>query len=552
MQRKIASVLTITLLLYLFLPLQKLEAAETAVSYIATENQTDYMANYISEIEAKLSTFDREAAYDIALTAYDSWTDRTPSIDKLKILNYLVELEYYYWIPDAHTQHTIEMYDLAKEEAYDDYLFKAIYNLSLIKYMDYDNQGSYDLLQDMVTYGYEDDSQVTLINYHLGMSMLHSDVSEFDKALNSIQEALLLIDETNASDLLGVPRAFELYDYQAYYYFLQDDYIQAIESLETSLELIDPDDYETLFSVKYMLADYHIYNDDYIEADKLFRNLRQLYSFTGPLFKAYYTEENLSSLEANIAYFSGDFEHAADLYADLYMQKPDMEEMDTALTAKENLVNFEESLFEDKLTVYQQLDASQEANIRILTRAIIIISILGAIAVIALLALLWQRRRLHLLSITDHLTKLNNRHKIMDTFDRIKPGEYCIALLDLDHFKEINDTYGHIYGDVVLEKVARTIKNSLRPEDYVGRYGGEEFMIMINTKDTDIAKDITERVLRNIIDLEWDYPELHTTASIGLVYSATIIGDKLLHAADEQMYLSKSKGRNQYNFKIVT
>lgn len=502
-------------------------------------------------VEEALDIFDREKAYEEALALYESFDAQTPATVLMKALSYLVELEYYFWIQDLHSQHTTELFDLANAYSNDEYLMQSIYHLSIITYYDYDNQGSLEYLEDLITYGYNDSSRVATINYHFGRAKLHGDINEIDEAIASLNKAIPLINDTNQVSLLNRPRIFDIYYYQAYYYFLNDDYDQSINLLELALSSVDPRDIETIFEAKYDLVDYYLFNNDTDMALQEYKEISGIYPNTSELFKTYYTQRSMDYKEADIAYNTGDYQRSSEIYYDLLTEKPDYDAMEEALTTKENLLDFEDRIITQQLNIYEELDRVRGRNIQLLQRAVTATSILALIAVFALIVVLLQRRKLHHLSITDHLTKLNNRHRIMSHFENFKPGESCIALLDLDHFKAINDQYGHLYGDVVLKKVARTICESLRKEDYVGRYGGEEFLIMINTDDTETAKDVIELVLHNISELTWDYPELNTTASVGMVYSSSVTGDLLLREADEQMYLSKSNGRNQYNFKLV-
>ncbi len=123
--------------------------------------------------------------------------------------------------------------------------------------------------------------------------------------------------------------------------------------------------------------------------------------------------------------------------------------------------------------------------------------------------------------------------------------------MDLDKFKDINDTFGHLVGDEVLKKVALTIQNAIRETDFIGRYGGEEFMIILSTDSIQEAVTITERIRKDVEELVWVHDGLNTSVSIGLVYSRTTHGDKLLKEADKQLYAAKEKGRNRLVFSVI-
>jgi diguanylate cyclase (GGDEF)-like protein len=124
-----------------------------------------------------------------------------------------------------------------------------------------------------------------------------------------------------------------------------------------------------------------------------------------------------------------------------------------------------------------------------------------------------------------------------------------VLMLDLDHFKQVNDTYGHLTGDVVLKEVAQRISQAVRSYDLVARYGGEEFLIVLPGCDKDYIQECAERVRSAIasapvIDSSSEIP---VTVSIGaavVTCSATTQKD-VLTAADVALYQAKNSGRNR-------
>ena len=159
------------------------------------------------------------------------------------------------------------------------------------------------------------------------------------------------------------------------------------------------------------------------------------------------------------------------------------------------------------------------------------------------------------LAITDQLTGLYNRRFLGNQGGRLieeAHGEghpLCALMVDIDHFKMVNDTYGHDAGDHVLREVASRLTRSVRGSDLACRTGGEEFAIIMPRTPVDSAKAIAERVLKAVSDEGvnlTDGQRLDVTVSIG---SATLAeGDTLasvLKRADEALYLSKQNGRNQ-------
>jgi diguanylate cyclase (GGDEF)-like protein len=159
------------------------------------------------------------------------------------------------------------------------------------------------------------------------------------------------------------------------------------------------------------------------------------------------------------------------------------------------------------------------------------------------------------LATIDSLTSVYNRHYI---FKQLKieaarvfreKGKLSIVLIDLDFFKKINDSYGHQVGDEVLQEVAKTIQNNIREYNTVGRYGGEEFLILLPNSDSDSAVEIAERIRQSIEDIviECDKQILSITISAGvstLSYPEVNI-ERLIKRADDALYIAKGNGRNK-------
>lgn len=159
----------------------------------------------------------------------------------------------------------------------------------------------------------------------------------------------------------------------------------------------------------------------------------------------------------------------------------------------------------------------------------------------------------------DSLTGVfNRRHffaiaqeRIHDTFQQQAPLSILIG--DLDHFKAINDRFGHLEGDRVLTAIAHKISAMLRKDDIVGRYGGEEFVILLPVTNADLAILVAERLRASIatMKISADYPALRTTISIGIASLQGDLGqdeqslERLLSEADQAMYAAKRLGRNR-------
>ena len=158
--------------------------------------------------------------------------------------------------------------------------------------------------------------------------------------------------------------------------------------------------------------------------------------------------------------------------------------------------------------------------------------------------------RLELLAVTDGLTGLKNhrafQEKLLEEVGRVArhPVSLSLLLLDVDHFKQFNDTFGHPAGDGVLTGVARLLEENSRATDFVARYGGEEFVILMPNTDQPGSLVLAEKVRKSVERSDWrDRP---ITVSIGVTTMATANGDgmALVKEADAAMYHSKKNGRN--------
>jgi diguanylate cyclase (GGDEF)-like protein len=171
-----------------------------------------------------------------------------------------------------------------------------------------------------------------------------------------------------------------------------------------------------------------------------------------------------------------------------------------------------------------------------------------ATAQILALTTAYQRdvyQRLRTDARTDALTSLGNRRDLDDRLARAVPGD-CVVIVDLDHFKRVNDTQGHVAGDVILERFGAVLDEHLRRRDYAARYGGEEFVLILPRTEPVQALN-TLRALRT----EWADESTGVTfsAGIALVTDSTPPGSALA-AADIALYKAKQAGRDR--FRIAT
>ncbi|BCO18650.1 GGDEF domain-containing protein [Alteromonas sp. KC3] len=158
------------------------------------------------------------------------------------------------------------------------------------------------------------------------------------------------------------------------------------------------------------------------------------------------------------------------------------------------------------------------------------------------------------LALTDELTQLANRRSFVDAVEtelaRVQRNQASATMLviDLDHFKRINDTYGHLAGDHVLKHTAAILRQSTRQYDIVGRLGGEEFAVFMSEADLNVAYEVAERIRSSLAQsvTEVDGNSISVTASIGICTKLKPDSfETLFTDADEALYKAKSDGRNR-------
>ena len=155
------------------------------------------------------------------------------------------------------------------------------------------------------------------------------------------------------------------------------------------------------------------------------------------------------------------------------------------------------------------------------------------------------------IAVTDPLTGLNNRGKLDQALSRaLRRAKYeklgcCVILLDIDHFKRVNDDFGHQTGDRILIELAQLLRSNLRATDIVGRWGGEEFLIVLPATDRQQGKMLAEKI-RNTVATFVFVNDIHITISSGVAcYQTDDSEQTLMRRADQALYAAKAQGRNR-------
>jgi diguanylate cyclase (GGDEF)-like protein len=160
-------------------------------------------------------------------------------------------------------------------------------------------------------------------------------------------------------------------------------------------------------------------------------------------------------------------------------------------------------------------------------------------------------------SLRDPLTGLGNRRFLMERLQQEteranrKGTPFVLGILDIDHFKCVNDRFGHEAGDTALSAVARAMEAALRDYDLCGRWGGEEFLIMLPETPLDQALQVAHRVCQNIKNIRFDFMDDHISTSLGLsLYRSGEPFTETLNRADGALLEAKSAGRDQVKVSL--
>lgn len=189
-------------------------------------------------------------------------------------------------------------------------------------------------------------------------------------------------------------------------------------------------------------------------------------------------------------------------------------------------------------------------------RELVTASLLFILFFVSIYVYSYKQKQLEEIATTDQLTGLINRHKFVEKaesavaiYERYK-RDVSIILLDLDHFKTVNDQFGHNIGDKILKETADILEDAIRKQDTVARWGGEEFIVLLPETKKDEALVVANRI-RESIELYKYSKGIHLTGSLGVATLKDVSKvdlDVLIHSADEKMYTSKEKGRNKVTY----
>lgn len=473
-----------------------------------------------------------------------------------EILYYLTKLEYYFGKITSALTYSNQLREIASSEAYTHLLIEADLNIAygFMYYYDYDE--ALEFLTEALDLSNEIDYNSGITKYYSMLGLLYYYDIQDDASIDNYK---LAIDQYSPDDfyVLGnqklnlVLDLANQYKHMASYDLMYEQLITAEGLLDNTGPLEQSYYYE-------LLGDYYLKRPekDLNIAAEAYETSIQLIDRTYKIPNSYPFEAHILKALGALHFEMGNFKSSAEFYN----RALNVDYGETSEDVEQVLGDLEDIKLESinkEMELLEKLNKSNAEKYQMTRRFLLFLTVGIAILLLAIILAIKEMRsksktekQLYYNSITDSLTKIYNRGKIIDIFSSKLREDNAVILLDIDDFKDINDTYGHLAGDMVLIELAEVISNSIRESDQLGRYGGEEFLIVIENTSIEELQEIGERIRANIESHIWPYKDLVTTASIGITKCFSEDAETVLHEVDTLMYNAKRNGKNQIAFNI--
>ncbi|GLR69412.1 GGDEF domain-containing protein [Agaribacter marinus] len=371
-------------------------------------------------------------------------------------------------------------------------------------------------------------------------------------ALNHLLEAEKLLESGNNLELSA-----RIYKYKARISLTSNNSTQAIKYVKDAIEMSPPEDKVELADLHLLMSAAYLSSE---EVDASIEHLVTAFDLIQNQSAPFTLLQRLHIQRAELLSFLGQFEQAYKLTKDILASRELNQPIDEIKRILDMHTNFQLRLQQQENLKLKQENQSQETEIEnrtMLTQLYSVIMVLLFLSSILLFLLFIRtrghRKNLEQIAHRDHLTDLYSRRRIFEILsfqhDMFKRNNlaYCIAIVDLDYFKKINDNYGHQTGDEVLKSFAKMAQECFRKTDSIGRIGGEEFLFIFPETPVQQGERLlnvfSERIRKISAELQLSDA---TTASVGIVEPSKDekVSDAL-RKADDALYKAKENGRDQ-------
>lgn len=258
------------------------------------------------------------------------------------------------------------------------------------------------------------------------------------------------------------------------------------------------------------------------------------------------------SLLARAYFNNGDDRKAAALFISIIDSNLTPEYYQTIEENTNKINHFSEKELQERINLLTELQDAQDKRIRYQHTTIILTSLTIAVLIGSVIFITMENKKvtklknnLYTQSVTDSLTGVYNRKRIFELLETEDTENTIVALIDIDNFKMVNDTFGYLVGDEVLKKVVATMKAAIGKNDVIGRYGGEEFIIIMNDTPLKDGLNLAEKIRKKVETLKWEYDHLQTTISIGVAEKASKDTEDVFKEVTHYVHYAKKHGKNR-------
>lgn len=503
------------------------------------------------EARQALYDYDNQLAYDYLIMAYDLVKEKEDTLLKGEILYYIVEIELYFYDIAGATSKVLELDEIARNLGNKRLMSRASFDLAYIYIYNYQNEKAMQLADRGLAIA---DS----INDLVGISMYYEFIASMDRykgkyadAVDMYYKAYEKLPSIVNDYVIKNPKIY-LRQVAAGENITKVNREEGLREVLSLIKEVDKNDYNTLYGLYWSLGNYHEKDDINASLDYYLKAYDNLKKGSVIYNKESMEQRVLINIGGNY-YQLGQYQIAADYYN--FALNLSSVSLHSEADIAEKIAQLEDYKFEEiynKISLLEKLDDLNKEKLQLSSRIVGVLIICLIILFSAVFIVVFEikeknktQKKLYKTSITDSLTQVFNREHILKLFESHLNKSNALLLMDLDDFKNVNDTYGHIVGDQVLVKVAEVMKASIRENDSIGRYGGEEFLVVFDNIDRKHLEIIAERIRQNIEKIEWSYKGLKTSASIGATMCFSDNLEEVLHMADCLMYQAKDSGKNR-------